>query len=109
MEKLAETAPDLKVVWNPVKPRRMCFHVEVGDKVLVSLMKLRYPYPELKRLDLDELVEQIRAAVGKTAGVSPSLDAKPKVLVEVLGSKMQGAAALPSVEIAKGELKAEDA
>jgi len=48
---------------NPERPRKGCFEVRSGDKVLLSLLDMPRPFTALKALDMDAEAQKIAEAL----------------------------------------------
>ena len=54
---------DVQVEINPDKPRKGCFEVRVGDTKVISLTDMPRPFKKLKDLDMEEVAQQVVAAL----------------------------------------------
>ncbi|XP_078181257.1 selenium binding protein [Carex rostrata] len=59
-EGLESGVPGISVTINPEKPRRGCFEIrEEGGEIFVSLLNMPRPFTPMKKLDMDELIQDI--------------------------------------------------
>ena len=52
-----------KVEINAEKPRKGTFVVRVGGATIIDLVGLARPFPKLKALDMEEVINQCKAAL----------------------------------------------
>lgn len=64
---MASSYPDVTVEINKEKPGRGNFVVTVGSKKVVELHGMKRPFPPLKALDMEDVVDQVLDAVKKQA------------------------------------------
>ncbi|XP_072997476.1 uncharacterized protein [Typha latifolia] len=59
-EGLESAVPGVTVHINPEKPRRGCFEIrEEGGEVFVSLLNMPRPFTPMKKLDMDEVINDV--------------------------------------------------
>ncbi|KAJ3683959.1 hypothetical protein LUZ61_013123 [Rhynchospora tenuis] len=59
-EGLQSALPAISVSINPLKPRRGCFEIrEEGGEIFISLLNMPRPFTPMKKLDMDELIQDI--------------------------------------------------
>ncbi|KQJ87185.1 selenoprotein H [Brachypodium distachyon] len=59
-EDLESAVPGLSVIINPEKPRRGCLEIrEEGGEVFISLLNMPRPFTAMKKLDMDEVIQDI--------------------------------------------------
>lgn len=59
-EDLESAVPGVSVIINPEKPRRGCLEIrEEGGEVFISLLNMPRPFTAMKKLDMDEVIQDI--------------------------------------------------
>ncbi|XP_072976340.1 uncharacterized protein [Typha angustifolia] len=59
-EGLESAIPGVTVHINPEKPRRGCFEIrEEGGEVFISLLNMPRPFTPMKKLDMDEVINDV--------------------------------------------------